>query len=212
MFLSLSEAEGGVRVWFNAALKLLFANTVPALPGTTDVLAEPDYAGAKAALDIVLSQRPDWAEAYYYRGIALAGLSKGVVASSLTCQALGDFDAALRLDPRMADVYWERSALYAKVNPRQAIADLSSLLALEPTVAAYLRRAKLSQGIGETMAAVADYRAALKRYTAYCGVAERQQIETYMDRITLELQNHNVQGVLKSLCAFWQQHELTSYH
>jgi tetratricopeptide (TPR) repeat protein len=211
VFLNISEAEGGVRTWFNVALRLLNVGTMPALPGTTDVLSAPDYEGAKAALDIVIEYRPRWAEPYYHRGLAFVGLAKGVWSNPSTGLALQDFGKALNLDPRFADVYCARADLYKKAHPQRAIADLSTLLTIEPTVAAYLKRAALSLATGQKAAAVADYREALKRYTAYCGVAECQQIETYMARVALELQEHNLSGVLNSLVTFWKQHEFTSY-
>ena len=211
MFLSVSESEGGPRFWFDSAIRLLYANTVPALPGATDMLTEPAYEQAKAALDIVIQHRPRWAEPYYYRGVAFARRTQGVWANPATNLALQDFGKALSLDPQFADVYMARANLLAKHSPRRAIADLSSLLSLEPTVAAYLKRAELLLVVGEQAAAVADYQAALNRYIAYCGVAEREQIETYIARLSLELQDKNLQGVLNSLVTFWKQHELMSY-
>lgn len=211
MFLSVSESKGGVRVWFNAALKLLYASTVPVVPGTTDVLPEPDYEQAKAALDIVIQGRPRWAEPYYYRGLAFAGMSKDIWSNPLTGKALADFDQALQLDSSMSDVYWARATLLAKHKPQQAIADLSSLLSLEPTVAAHLKRAELSLVVGNKAAAVRDYRQALERYIVYCNGPTREQIKAYQSRVTLELQQGNLQGVLTSLMTFWEQHAFMSY-
>jgi len=211
VFLSFSESEGGPRVWFNFALKLLYANTVPALPGTTDTLPEPAYEQAKAALNIVIDSRPNWAEPYYHRGLAFAGMARGVWTNPSTSLALQDFGCALKLDPRFADVYQARAALLTKHSPQRAIADLNNLIALEPTVAAYLKRAELLLTMGQKPAAIADYRQALARYTSYCGVAEREQIEVYMQRVALELQEGNLRGVLNSLITFWKQHKLMSY-
>jgi len=198
-------------VWFNFALRLLYAKTVPALPGTTDTLSEPAYEQAKAALDIVIDYRPNWIEPYYHRGLAFVGMARGVWSHPSTGLALQDFGYALKLDPRFADVYQARAALLAKHSPQRAIADLNNLIALEPTVAAYLKRAELLLAVGQQSAAIADYRQALSRYTSYCGVAEREQIEVYMQRVALELQEGNSRGVLTSLVTFWKQHELTSY-
>jgi tetratricopeptide (TPR) repeat protein len=211
MIIKVSELEDGVRMWFNCALKLLYVNTMPALPGSPEMLMEPAYWEAKLALDIVIHERPRWAEAYYHRGVAFAALTEGVWVSPMTGRALQDFGTALSLDPNFAEAYQARAALYSQQRPQRAIADLGSLITIQPTVDTYLKRASLLRWQGEYAAAVADYREALKRYTSYCGVVERQQVEGYMDRVSLELQNGNLQGVLNSLIMFWEQHSFMSY-
>lgn len=211
MFLKISELECGWKVWYDWALKLIYPSPMPSLaPDSANALLTPSYWEAKLALDIVVEQMPRYADAYYHRGVAFAGMAD-YWASPMTGRALQDFSKALSLNPCFPEVYRSRAALFAKHDPVRAIADLSSLIAIRPTVEDFRQRAKLYAAVGECDSAVADYHEALVRYVSYCGTEESKVCEEYLERLRKELQSGNVQAVLSSLVLFWQQHALIRY-
>lgn len=211
MFLKISELENGWKFWYNWALKLLYPSPMPSLtPDSANALLTPSYWEAKLALDIVIEQMPRYADAYYYRGVAFAGMAE-YWASPMTGRALQDFAQALSLNSCFPEVYRSRSVLFAQHDPVRAIADLSSLIAIRPTVDDFRQRARLYVVVGDCDRAVADYHQALVRYVNYCGTEESKVCEDYLERLGKELQSGNVQSVLSSLVLFWQQHELIRY-
>ena len=211
MFLKISELEGGHQIWYDLALKLLYAGSGLPHNGASETLSEPSYWEAKLALDIVLELCPNWSAPYYQRGVAFAALAAGVWSSPMTACALKDFERALRLDPTTTETYQARARLLAKKHPQRAIADLSQLIALRPTVESYVQRARLRLVTGDTDGTVADYLESLRRYVGYCGVQEQQVIEGYLERLTREWSGGNRQGVINSLVTFWDEHSLIRY-
>jgi len=77
--------------------------------------------------------------------------------------AIGDYKAALTLNPKTADIYIDRgSALMRAARYQEALADFNTALSLHPTNAyiAYFNRGIAQEKLGNTMAAYQDYKQA----------------------------------------------------
>jgi tetratricopeptide (TPR) repeat protein len=112
---------------------------------------------AIANYDQAVKLKPDYAEAYYNRGIAYG--SKGEYD-----RAIADFDQALKLRPDLAGAYCNRGIAYGtKGEYDRAIADFDQAIKLKPDYAeAYYNRGTAYYSKGDTDRAIADYDQALK--------------------------------------------------
>lgn len=111
-----------------------------------------------ADLTELIERKPDFAAAYYARGIThlqakqywLAGL---------------DLSKTIELTPGDASVYVGRADLYSATRQWDAaIADLTTAIGLKPRPTFYLRRAESYRSKGDCAHAVADYSAALAEW------------------------------------------------
>ena len=76
--------------------------------------------------------------------------------------AMGDYDEAIRVNPKHPDAYFNR-ALLRNNNSRQEIDDYTTCIKLNPNlIDAYLNRASCYYAKGVYVAALADYKAVLK--------------------------------------------------
>lgn len=79
---------------------------------------------AIADLDQVIQLRPDYAEAYFYRGLSYA--DKGDHAAAIT-----DYSQAIQLNPHYADAYYNRGFVYMLLGSEEsAMADFKAVLQL----------------------------------------------------------------------------------
>jgi tetratricopeptide (TPR) repeat protein len=139
---------------------------------------------------------PDWAEAYYKRGMcyywlhdyeeaiadfeeatrldrglagAFYGLGDTYLALGRYEEAIEDYNEAIRLDPESADPYFGRAAAYYERGwHSEVISDCNSALSLSPGYReAYRTRGWASNGLGDYEGAIADYSAALDINPSY---------------------------------------------
>jgi TonB family protein len=104
-----------------------------------------------ADLTELIERKPDFAAAYYARGVTRLALGQYVGADQ-------DLSKAIELKPD-ATAYASRAEVYAATKRYdQEIADLSMAISLKPGNSSYyLRRANSYRGKGECQAAIADY-------------------------------------------------------
>jgi lipoprotein NlpI len=97
---------------------------------------------------------------------ALALVSRGVEWTNKNDydRAIADYDAALRIDPKLADAYHNRGSAWAhKGDPDRAIADFDAALRLNPKDAGVLHSRAVELTVkGDYARALADYEAALR--------------------------------------------------
>lgn len=77
--------------------------------------------------------------------------------------ALKDFDEAIRLDPRLAEAYYNRAfVLYRLGRVQEALADLDKVVQLAPNLpSAYYNRSVVLESLGHKSRAIADLQQAL---------------------------------------------------
>jgi tetratricopeptide (TPR) repeat protein len=135
---------------------------------------------------------PNYAEAYYRRGTALA-------ATSADQKAIQDFNMAIELNPRYTWAYMFRGASYYKLaNYQQAVTDLSKVVELKPDhTEAYLIRGASFHRLRNYQKAVQDFTKVIEmrpdyaeaynlRGGAYFRLSEFQQaITNYTNAIEL---------------------------
>jgi TonB family protein len=104
-----------------------------------------------ADLTELIDRKPDFASAYYARGVTRLALSQYTGADQ-------DLSKAIELRPD-ALTYASRAEVYAATRRNdQEIADLSMAISMKPDNASYyLRRANSYRGKGECQAAIVDY-------------------------------------------------------
>ena len=91
--------------------------------------AKGDFEGARAIASNVIQARPDDADAFEIRGNAWVGLKNYE-------KALDDYDAAIRLTPKVARLYASRAAAFGGLrNFRMAVRDYSEAVKLDHSVA-----------------------------------------------------------------------------
>ena len=137
-----TNQETGARAWFSVGY----------LCGE-----RADYKAALDACTKALRLDPNYAEAYYNRGVAKHALGQHQA-------ALADYDAALHLNPNFAEAYNNRGSVKRALGQHQAaFADYDAALRLTPNYAeAYNNRGVAKYALGQHQAALADYDAALR--------------------------------------------------
>ena len=112
-----------------------------------------EYDQAIAHCTEAIRLKPDYAEAYVYRGAA------HVANGEQDDQAIADCTEAIRLKPDYPEAHYIRGLAYgAKGNQDQAIADFTAAIRLQPDDAkAYYMRGVTYETKGELDRAAADY-------------------------------------------------------
>jgi len=87
------------------------------------------------------------------RGQALVAPGFGYVLQKDLDNALTDFSAAIRQNPKLATAYYYRGAILADRDPNRALADVTKAISLNPKDADYFRRAARSTSSGRTIRA-----------------------------------------------------------
>ena len=110
-----------------------------------------------ADLNRAIELSPEFARAYYYRGVLFS------IRGSAD-RALADYTTALRLDVKSAEAYVARAAIYAQIGQQdKAIADLTEAIKLVPNAAGpYYNRGYSYFAKGQYDRAIADYSEAIK--------------------------------------------------
>jgi tetratricopeptide (TPR) repeat protein len=110
-----------------------------------------------ACTRVIAAGQGDLSWAYYNRGLAYR-------AKGDNDRAIGDFDAAIRLDPKYAVAYSNRGyAYFAKGDNDRAIADYNAAVRLDPKSAvAYNNRGYVYHVRGDNDRAIADYDHAIR--------------------------------------------------
>jgi lipoprotein NlpI len=131
-------------------------------------------AGCTRIIDDSKTKPKGHAAAYYNRGNANA--AKGDFAA-----AIGDYDEALKLEPKNARALTNRGTAHSeKGDPEAALADFGEAIKRDPRFAsAYFNRANAYAAKGETDLAIGDYTAAIKY--------DRRNVNAYIARGALHL-------------------------
>lgn len=104
----------------------------------------------------IIARDPNFAPAYFNRGIAYA--HKGEHG-----KAIADYSKTIELDPNIVQAYHRRGTVYAKTgDTAHAIADYAMVIEIDPgNERAYVNRGAAYERTGKTREAIADYRKAL---------------------------------------------------
>ena len=150
-----------------------------------------DYAGAIKDYTAAIQIKPDYADAYYNRGLAkdLLGLhfsaisdfdtairlkpddanayiNRGIAKGELAqyAAAISDFDTAIRLKPNLAEAYFNRGLAKRKLGQHfSAISDYDTAIRLKPDDAkAYLNRGNVKSDLGQHFSAISDFDTAIR--------------------------------------------------
>jgi len=116
-----------------------------------------DYDGKIADYSQTIRLSPQFADAYYNRGIAYK--AKGDLDS-----ALSDYSQAIRLNPQFADAYYNRGMIYDdKGDLDSALSDYHQAIRLSPQFAnAYYNRGIAYKAKGDLDSALSDYSQAIR--------------------------------------------------
>jgi tetratricopeptide (TPR) repeat protein len=118
-----------------------------------------DYGRAIADYSEAMRLKPDYADAYYFRGIAYYGKRDND-------RAIADYDQAIRLKPDHAGAYYGRGRAYGRKGDNdRAIADYDQAIRLKPDDAdayAYNNRGWAWHCKGDYARAIGDYDRALQ--------------------------------------------------
>ena len=134
-----------------------------------------DYKDAITDYDIAIDKNPNYAEAYYWRGLVKRRLKRPYEA------AIADYSHAIRLNSNYAEAYYERGA--SKYNLKQyeeAINDLNETVRLKPDyVKAYYARGRVKYYLEQYEEAIVDYSHAIRLDPKHSGAYYRRAIVKY---------------------------------
>ncbi len=116
-----------------------------------------DYAGAIKDYTAAIRIKPDYADAYYNRGVAKAQLGQYAA-------AISDYYFAILLRPDDAEAYYNRGSAKRRLGQYfSAISDYDTAIRLKPDYAdAYYNRGNVKDDLGQHFAAIADYNTAIQ--------------------------------------------------
>ncbi len=122
---------------------------------------------AIAAFDRVIQERPDFRDAWRFRGMARAQVNQNTLARQ-------DFDRVIQLAPGDVQAYQLRaSALRSSANFQEAIRDYTRIVELRPASEVYVARAGCYRQLGKLEEALADLNRA---------IAMSPGVDTYMQQ------------------------------
>ncbi|MEI6286864.1 MAG: tetratricopeptide repeat protein [Bacillota bacterium] len=131
--------------------------------------ANADYDNGKINASKAIEYSPNYADAYFMRGLNL-------IATKNSTDAMIDFTSAIEKDPTFVDAYNNRGMLYIEANdPEKAIADFTMCISLRPDlVNAYIQRGTLYYKQNKKDLALADFNQAL--------TIDSKNAQTYLKR------------------------------
>ena len=111
-----------------------------------------DYKDAITDYDIAIDKYPNYAEAYYLRGLARKSLKQRE-------ESIVDFDEAIRLNPERTETYYERGAAqFLLERYEEAVVDFDDAIRLNPDYTeAYYLRGRANGNLGKYEEAVVDF-------------------------------------------------------
>jgi tetratricopeptide (TPR) repeat protein len=110
---------------------------------------------AIAAFDRVIQERPNFMDAYRFRGMSRMQVGQNAAARQ-------DFDQAIQLAPADVETYQLRARLLRlSSNFQDSLADYSRIIELHPTAEAYAGRAGCYRELGKLKEALADFHLAI---------------------------------------------------
>ena len=132
---------------------------------------DDEFAATVSTYSIIIANRPEDADLYFQRGIALSNLEQ-------FDEAIADFDKALSLDPQHAGAQLYRAQIQSAIagilndrgclhiesgNLTLALEDFDEAIRLDPTNAiTYSNRGALHSKLGQLQRAIEDYGAAIR--------------------------------------------------
>jgi len=133
-----------------------------------------------ADLDKAIELKPDYAAAYYERG-----LNKDLANDQAA--ALGDYNKAIELNPRFFDAYRTRAVLYLlQRKDALAIADYTKMIELKPDGESYYMRGNSYLEIGQDAKAIIDLTKSIQLDpTYYWSYMQRAKAYRHLKQIKL---------------------------
>ena len=117
-----------------------------------------NYDAAVKNLSAAISHKPDFAEAYVYRGLCFYSKSD-------TARAIADYTKAINLNPKRSDVYNNLAIIYAEIDNYQKALEIFTLWIEQGggdrVPDAYINRANCYSHLGNNNQAIGDYTRAL---------------------------------------------------
>ncbi|WP_341532336.1 tetratricopeptide repeat protein (plasmid) [Nostoc sp. UHCC 0302] len=122
-----------------------------------DKYKKGDFRGAITDYNQAIKINPNYANAYYNRGIARDDLAD-------LQGAIADYNQAIKINPNLAEAYINRGiARYDLGDKQGAIADYNQAIKINPNLAlAYSNRGIARYDLGDKQGAIADYNQAIK--------------------------------------------------
>jgi tetratricopeptide (TPR) repeat protein len=120
-----------------------------------DLMAPGNYQNAIAHFNRAIAISPQFAEAYFQRGVAYQSLNQ-------PDHAMADFDRAITYDPGLAHAYDAQGSIYrSRGDFPRAMQAFAKAIAIQPDADAYFERGQAYESLGQHAQAVEDFNQAI---------------------------------------------------